>query len=124
MNDARASHINANQGTIKAVNTSKLNTTLKAVNTSKLITNKVVTSVAAHVYQPPSLSPPPLSSALVPSSVSVTSLYLDTVTAPTVQRVFINPNFNPSRCYEILKSPIHFPKFGSDWAGVLGGEKR
>jgi hypothetical protein len=26
MNDARASHINANQGTIKAVNTSKLNT--------------------------------------------------------------------------------------------------
>jgi hypothetical protein len=75
MTDARASHINAQQGTDKAQNTKNY------VNTSKLNTKKnsavaIVTSVAAHIYQPPSSSPPPLSCALVPSSVPVTSFYL------------------------------------------------
>jgi hypothetical protein len=39
-------------------------------------------------------------------------------------RVFINPNFNPNRCYEILKPPDHFSEIRFGLGRGVGGEKR
>jgi hypothetical protein len=38
-------------------------------------------------------------------------------------RVFINPIFNPNRCYEILKPPYHFSEIRFELGWGVGGRR-